>query len=194
MASSAPTLRGQPRRRWLALGAGVVLCLAATSWVTGVPFWTSEPVEVVGGGPPPSDVAPPATDATTTTPLVRADVPATDDLCGRLTPERVAGALGADVTLTGPCMLSTTSGGASVTLEIVEGAFEQAFVTEAERWPQVPEVVADPWSALFFIDADRSALLVDGGDRAMIVRLTDASRDRAGHLNALTALALAALG
>lgn len=192
MTSLATSLRDHPRRLQLTVAAAVLLGLVVTSWVTGVPFWTSDPVEVVGGGPPAADLAPPPIDGTK--PLVRADVPATDDACRHLTAERVSAVLGAEVTQTGPCVLASASGGVTVMVETVSGAFEQAFVTEAEGWPQLPQVVSDPWSALFFIDAERSALLVDGGEHALVVRLTDATRDHSDHLDALTDLAVAALG
>lgn len=181
-----PRRAGQ-RKIFVLMSIGVVVAAVVTSYVFGRPFWTGEPAEATGGGPPPTGFAP--TEATDgASPLMLADIPPGQEVCSRLTSAKADGVLGTTVTPDGPCGLNGEDG-VQLTVEPLDLAHLDAFVAEAESWDDAPEVVQEPWTALFFVDGERSALLIDGGDRSLVLRLVDRGRDRSEHLAALLGIA-----
>lgn len=174
-------------RRGAAVVAIAVALAALMAYVTGEPFGTPEPIEVVGGGPP-DGIAPPVQDAEA---IERPTI--ADDPCADLGDEQVSATVGVEMRSTGACVWTSTSGDALLTIETPSDPYQSTFADEANDWSQVPEVVSDPFPGLFFLDAERSALLIDGADSPLILRLVDVTRDRAEHLEALTELATAVL-
>jgi hypothetical protein len=189
---TTPELSSRRRRfltpRWIALGVGAVVLLLGFAYWIG---WIGSPGAVAlddGAGPPPTEVAPPFPDAKDGTPIRRLEL-ADGEACAVLDEGDMEAVYRATFTAAPTENGCTyTANDVQVDVELMDVAHRDAYSVEAEGWPGYAEVVYEPYYALFMLDAERSALIVDAGDRAMILRARAARLDRLGHLERLKRL------